>query len=418
MTWVGFFAAGVIEVIIFMVLEHILTGQAEQYYEKLKAEEATAQAKFQAQVRQRDMENTIDPYVLERIAGDFGLAGGVDRPMQVVGGAGTYQAFSAGFRESPVTSLPGTAGTSGVSMAATYPTIITSSTKGSQQAGMFSGATSLWKRFFGGGKDKETSKSGTVAPKAVYEYLLSKGVDRIHALGILANIEAESSFRIGVVNSIGAVGLFQYLGSRKYGNPKGPGTVHPGFLALVPDWQTNWKAQIDYALSVEPESESRMKKYLSMPFATAADAAEAFCLMFERPERKESKGRYRRGLVVKWIRTFAKPKTSRSGARIKRGYNPASSTTIDRGPGHYETIPQGPRKPSIRVWVPDNTQAYVDPSVMGGEPIVAATNVVESSIGPSIATTVINNWDPRGETFTPQDSSGIADYFTTNRALA
>ena len=295
--------------------------------------------------------------------------------------------------------------------------IITPAADKAKQAGMFSGATSLWKRFFGGGKDKTVSKGGFVAPKAVYEYLLSKGVDRIHALGILANIEAESSFQIGVVNSIGAVGLFQYLGSRKYGNPKGPGTVHPGFLALVPDWQTNWRAQINYALNVEPESESRMGAYLRMPFATAADAAENFCLMFERPERKESKGKYRRTLVAKYIQRFAKPRV-RPGFNIKRGYNPASSTTpttIDRGAGHYEFRTR-PRQSPLKVWVPDNTQAYWDANGAGGGTPLIQTNVVESSIGPSVATTVHNHWDPRGETFTPPDSSMFGDMKATMKA--
>ena len=79
----------------------------------------------------------------------------------------------------------------------------------------------------------------TVSDIEIYNYLINeKKLDRSKTLGILANIQAESNFKIGVTEK-------------------------------VPDYKTNWKGQIDYFLR-EPEA----KGYLKQNFKTGNEAAE------------------------------------------------------------------------------------------------------------------------------------------------
>ena len=123
-----------------------------------------------------------------------------------------------------------------------------------------------------------TNMSGANAPtpRSVYDYLLSKGVSDIHAKGILANIQGESGFNPSVMGDNGTSGgLFQHHADR--------------FAALqraVPDWRTNWKGQIDFALQddVGPS-------YLSTPYSNAVEAADAFLVNYERPAMEVRAGR-------------------------------------------------------------------------------------------------------------------------------
>jgi len=111
--------------------------------------------------------------------------------------------------------------------------------------------------------------------KKIYDYLTKeKKMNDIQALGLMANIERESGFRPGVKEKGGTGhGLFQWSHGR----------IAP-FIRAVPDWQTNWKAQIDYALS-EPESLSMVKpgEYASKTFASAQEAADWWMREWERP---------------------------------------------------------------------------------------------------------------------------------------
>ena len=71
----------------------------------------------------------------------------------------------------------------------------------------------------------------------------------------------ESGFKLGAHNpndpGAGSFGLFQWNAGRAN-----------KMMAAVPDWQTNWKGQIDYALG-----EDHGPRYLSTQFTTAGDAA-------------------------------------------------------------------------------------------------------------------------------------------------
>ena len=105
--------------------------------------------------------------------------------------------------------------------------------------------------------DKPTSKF--VSDIEIYNYLINeKKLDKNKTLGILANIQAESDFEIGVTEKGDAVnkgiGLFQFTYS----------TRKEGLLQKVPDYKTNWKGQIDYFLS-EPEAESYLKGSFNSP---------------------------------------------------------------------------------------------------------------------------------------------------------
>ena len=112
---------------------------------------------------------------------------------------------------------------------------------------------------------------GKTSAGAVYKYLLSKGVSEVHAKGITVNIMRESGFKLGAHNpndpGAGSFGLFQWNAGRA-----------DKMMAAVPDWQTNWKGQIDYALS-----EDHGPRYLSTQFTSAGDAAYDWMKYWERP---------------------------------------------------------------------------------------------------------------------------------------
>jgi hypothetical protein len=116
-----------------------------------------------------------------------------------------------------------------------------------------------------------TDTTAQVDPNEIYTYLTAKGVPESHAVGMIANIKHESDFIPGQHEknvSIGGVGLFQHTGSRR-----------EALKQAVPDWQSNWRGQIDFALS-EPETQ----KYLQNEFTTPQEATKWFTKNWERPK--------------------------------------------------------------------------------------------------------------------------------------
>ena len=113
--------------------------------------------------------------------------------------------------------------------------------------------------------------AGTTTAGAVYNYLLSKGLSENHAKGITANISRESGFKLGAHNpndpGAGSFGLFQWNGGRAQ-----------NMFKAVPDWQNNWKGQIDYALG-----EDHGPRYLATQFGSAGEAAYDWMKYWERP---------------------------------------------------------------------------------------------------------------------------------------
>ena len=124
---------------------------------------------------------------------------------------------------------------------------------------------------------------GTVSPQAVYAYLKQLGVSDIHALGILANIQGESGFTVGADeagNGSKGIGLFQYTyPSRKQ-----------AFLKAVPDYKTNWKGQIDFAIKSDPNTPLYLRKQFSSP----EEAADDFMRNWENPDKSVYAGRRRK----------------------------------------------------------------------------------------------------------------------------
>ena len=124
----------------------------------------------------------------------------------------------------------------------------------------------------------------------IYNYLTKdKNLSGNHARGIIANIRAESNFYTGALEGEGAetkkdrgVGLFQHTYDKRKQN----------LLKAVPDYATNWKGQIDFALT-EPEAQA----FIKTKFKSAGDAAEFFARKFERPAEIEEAVKTRRGFA-------------------------------------------------------------------------------------------------------------------------
>jgi len=104
----------------------------------------------------------------------------------------------------------------------------------------------------------------------MFDYMVKeKGVSPTHAKGILANIEGESGFQTGVIGDGGeSGGLFQMNAGR-----------FTKMINNVPDWKTNWKGQIDNALT-----DDTAPQYLKTDFGgDAVAAADWFLHNYERP---------------------------------------------------------------------------------------------------------------------------------------
>jgi len=119
------------------------------------------------------------------------------------------------------------------------------------------------------------SKNDKYASKEAIKSYLSNKMDNIHVAGIMTNIQAESGFRPGVMGDRGTSGgLFQHHAER--------------FTKMVSasggpsKWKTNWKGQIDFALS-EPAGQ----KYLKLKFKSPEEASKWWTLYFEIPANKE-----------------------------------------------------------------------------------------------------------------------------------
>ena len=107
----------------------------------------------------------------------------------------------------------------------------------------------------------------------MYNYMTKElGLSHNKALGILANIHRESSFDIdakGDPHAGGSFGLFQWNADAGRAKP---------MMEAVPDWKTNWKGQIKYALSEDVGPE-----FIKMKFNSPQEAADWWMKYWERP---------------------------------------------------------------------------------------------------------------------------------------
>lgn len=110
-----------------------------------------------------------------------------------------------------------------------------------------------------------------VSEKEIFDYLMTKpGMDRIKAAGILANIAKESMYYSDAVEDGGeGIGLFQHTYKAR----------KDAFLAEVPDWETNWRAQIDFAFN-----EGEFKSFMKQDYSSVTDSTRGFMKIFEKPQ--------------------------------------------------------------------------------------------------------------------------------------
>jgi hypothetical protein len=111
--------------------------------------------------------------------------------------------------------------------------------------------------------------------KMMFDYAKSKGLSDAHAKGLVANMIRESGLRVDSPSGDdgGSGGLFQWKGGRGR-----------AMAAAVPNWKTNWKGQIDYALR-EPGEPGQ--QFMNTKFGSAQEAAEFWTRKWERPSRPD-----------------------------------------------------------------------------------------------------------------------------------
>ena len=160
--------------------------------------------------------------------------------------------------------------------------------------------------------EPETGSGKVISGQQLYQYLRSKNISHNHALGITANVLGESGFRIDADEAgdgSRGIGLFQYtFPSRKQ-----------AFLQAVPDYKTNWKGQVDFAIG-----EGTSPQYFATNFKSAEEAAEWWMNNWERPAASVKAGRRKKH--NNFIKNFRKPE-----ADIKSPPKPAPPPKIDSG---------------------------------------------------------------------------------------
>lgn len=183
--------------------------------------------------------------------------------------------------------------------------------------------------------------SRSVDPNEVLAYLQSKGVSKNHALGMIANIKYESGFNPTITeagkNGGGGIGLFQHTGPRR-----------KALLNYLNNDVTNWKGQIDFALS-----ESSSKDYLSNDFKSPEQASHYFTTKWERPANAEVRGVQRQGFF----------KSFDGGKYATEVYNPTNvDATLDvsSGSGNYSYSEKGPRAQTASTYEVANVSDNAD----------------------------------------------------------
>ena len=116
-----------------------------------------------------------------------------------------------------------------------------------------------------------------VDPRILYQGLLARAVPHIHAMGILANMQAESGFNPGIqethpIAGRGGYGLAQWTGPRRRALER--------FAKAYGRPVSDWEVQLDYLLT-----EDDTDHYLDQRFETIEDATLWFLHHWERPAK-------------------------------------------------------------------------------------------------------------------------------------
>lgn len=157
------------------------------------------------------------------------------------------------------------------------------------------------------GRVKDT---GYVNPQDVYNYLVvNKGLSREHALGMLANIQGESGFKIsiqeyGKAAGTGGVGLYQHTGSRR-----------TKLMQYTGGNISDWTKQVDFALQ-----EADTKRYLAQTFKTPEEASIWFTTKWERPANAQQRAQER----LKYLNNYS------SFSGYESEYVPTTNTSTDQ----------------------------------------------------------------------------------------
>jgi hypothetical protein len=193
---------------------------------------------------------------------------------------------------------------------------------------------------------------GTVSPQAVYAYLKQMGVDDTHALGIMANIQGESGFEIGVSEKSGGggIGLFQYTEpSRK-----------AAFLRAVPDYKKNWQGQVKFAIN-----ESVGPQYLRMNFSSPEEAAAWWMRNWEIPDPGLLTSRDREHNA--FIKSFKSGKLKAPQAQFGQPqYSDTGGALTKKGPYNYNTYGYAPSNGQVQYMTGDVSQKNNYESSHGG----------------------------------------------------
>ena len=124
-----------------------------------------------------------------------------------------------------------------------------------------------------------TPSGGNVDRQEVYTYLTkTHGLSKNKALGVMANIDRESTFRS---NPAGGDGDNSF-GMLQWNNTYGRSDL---MKKNVPDFATNWKGQLDHALSQNqlPEYNQFISQFKNTTYKSPQAASEAFLRNWERP---------------------------------------------------------------------------------------------------------------------------------------
>lgn len=225
--------------------------------------------------------------------------------------------------------------------------------------------------------------TNTVRAKEIYDYIRSKGVDHNHAVGIVNNLKYESNFNSGAIGDGGTSGgLFQHHASRfsAMKNYVGDG------------WQTNWKKQVDFALT-----EGEMKTYLGKNYANGKDASIGFTTHFEKPANTDSTAMYRAGTADGY-----------SSAMEGKGGEPAGGQTPG---GNYEVTKNGFVVPRDKSLYDDRNEQQCATLAKGFNPDVGRSSswtVVPGEIKPGVTVATMRYNLPGGDRTGSGYHAGVA----------
>ena len=122
----------------------------------------------------------------------------------------------------------------------------------------------------------------------VFDYFVNEmGLSKAAALGIMANIEAESEFNIDAGSRGGAYGLCQWCGSRRSS-------------LLAYEYSPSLETQLRYVRYELETGYTHVLKVLQEVEDTkdgAARAAHYFCKYYEIPSNAEARANYRAGIA-------------------------------------------------------------------------------------------------------------------------